>query len=399
MIRFNKKSIILPLSLLTVILFVFNAKTFHSFANEQSQRLYLKYSYSSVDEYRIASYSNSDIDQLRRNLSIHFPYKKNSDEIPRNIWQVWKSNNISSLDPGLQKLIHTWKDQQNFTYTLLQDVKLGEFLHDAFIDTAPAVLEALDRLPVMVLKADFARYLLMYVYGGVYSDIDTQATKNLTDWISYKNYITPNLPNQIGLVFGIESDRDEKDWNRNSMSRRLQYCQWTLQSKPGHPMYRELIARIVDFTLNNYDPITMILTTKEGKKLDLNKGSKTRQAGILQWTGPATVTDVLFDYLNEVYKTSEFLDPNLDFPKDKMIDPNRDLDLFSKVRFQKLKGAIHNEYDPVERPLGWQNFTKQEEPILFDDDVLLLPHISFGNREGGPIDYVMHYFKGSWKKD
>ncbi|CCH42390.1 Initiation-specific alpha-1,6-mannosyltransferase [Wickerhamomyces ciferrii] len=401
MIIKNKKSTtaLILISTVLLVLFIKSGSQFKSIASKHAQKLYLKYSYSSVDDYRIASYSNDEMDQLRRNLSIHFPYKKNTDEIPRNIWQIWKSDDVTTLDQGLQNLIHTWKDQENFTYTLVQDTKLGEFLHDTFIDTAPAVLEALDKLPEIILKTDFARYLLMFVYGGVYSDIDTRANQNITSWLSYNNTITPDLPNQIGLVMGIESDRDEKNWYRDSMARRLQYCQWTLQSKPGHPMYRELIARIVDITLNGYDTTNQILHTKDGSKFDLKKSSSTRLSGILQWTGPGVITDAVFDYLNDVYKTSEFLDPELDFKNDKMIDPNRKLNLFSKVKYEKLRGYIHNGYDPIERPWGWQNLTKQEKPILFDDDVLLLPRKSFGNIDGGQLDYVKHFFKGTWKNN
>ncbi|CCH42384.1 Initiation-specific alpha-1,6-mannosyltransferase [Wickerhamomyces ciferrii] len=395
--KVNKKIVtIIPISIIIFLFLLTNGSQFKSIANQQAQQLYLKYSYNSVDEYRVATYNHDSLGELRRNLSIHFPYTKNTDEIPRNIWQMWKHDDVKSLDKGLQDLIETWQHQENFTYKLIPDNYLDVFINETFAETAPMVMEAFHKLPLIILKSDFMRYLLMFVYGGVYSDIDTSLHRNLTKWISYENTITPNLPNQIGLVMGIESDRDEKNWARNSMPRRLQYCQWTLQSKPGHPMYRELITRIVDLTLNHFDPKTMTLI-KNGKTFDLNKGSNTKQSGILQWTGPATITDALFDYLNEVYKTSELLDPELDFKQDKMIDPNRDLNLLSKVKFEKLRGATHNEYIPVERPIGWQNFTKQVHPILFDDDVLLLPHISFGNREGGDLDYVMHHFKGSWK--
>ncbi|CCH42389.1 Initiation-specific alpha-1,6-mannosyltransferase [Wickerhamomyces ciferrii] len=397
-IKNKKTTAIILISTVLLTLFLKCGSQFKSIANKHAQQLYLKYSYGSVDEYRVASYSNDEMDQIRRNLSIHFPYKKNTDEIPKNIWQIWKSDNISTLDEGLQDLIHSWKDQENFTYTLVQDTKLGEFLHDSFIDTAPAVLKALDKLPEIILKTDFARYLFMFAYGGVYSDIDTRSNHNITNWLSYNNTITPDLPNQVGLVMGIESDNDQKEFYRGEMARRLQYCQWTLQSKPGHPMYRELVSRIVDLTLNHFDPETMTLT-KDGKKFNLKKGSSTRMAGILDWTGPGIVTDAVFDYLNDVYKTSELLNPELDFKNDKMIDPNRELNLFSRVKYQLQRGFINNGYDPLERPLGWQNFTKQVRPILFDDDVLLLPQKSFAGFDGGPLNYVRHFFKGTWKNN
>jgi mannosyltransferase OCH1-like enzyme len=51
----------------------------------------------------------------------------------------------------------------------------------------------------------------------------------------------------IGLIVGIEADPDRDDWH-DWYSRRLQFCQWTLVSKPGHPILREDIevCRVVE---------------------------------------------------------------------------------------------------------------------------------------------------------
>lgn len=203
--------------------------------------------------------------------------------------------------------------------------------------------------------------------------------------------------NKVGLVIGIESDRDEKSWARNGMARRLQFCQWTIQSKIGHPFYRQLIYRISDLALNHFDPKTNILT-KHGKKYDLNSGSPTKFAAIMEWTGPGMFTDVIFEYLNNVYKTTEqILEPGKDFAQQKIINPNLELDVQSKIRYPRLRGSWHNEYHPIQRPFGWQNITKQEKPVLFDEDVLLLPIVNFNGKKGDADDYTQHHFKGSWK--
>ena len=57
--------------------------------------------------------------------------------------------------------------------------------------------------------------------------------------------------NRSGLVVGIEADPDRPDW-ADWYARRIQFCQWTIQLKRGHPMLRELIAKITDITLTRH---------------------------------------------------------------------------------------------------------------------------------------------------
>jgi mannosyltransferase OCH1-like enzyme len=39
--------------------------------------------------------------------------------------------------------------------------------------------------PKGVMKADFWRYAVLYFYGGVYTDIDTDPYKSIRDWPHY----------------------------------------------------------------------------------------------------------------------------------------------------------------------------------------------------------------------
>lgn len=372
---------------------------FHEPSNTKLTKAYKDYykGYHSVDEFKFHNvYKKNDI---RYKLSKAFPYEKSTDKTPKNIWQMWKNNDIKSLDKGLQDLIRTWRTQEEpekggFKYELIGDDQLSNIVNTTFKDV-PEIIEAFHILPKIILKSDMMRYLLVYAFGGIYSDIDTSLNKDVLDWWTYHDEVFEQ-ENKVGLVIGIESDRDEKNWARNGMARRLQFCQWTIQSKIGHPFYRELIFNIADLALNHYDPKKNILT-KNGKKYDLNKGSPTKFAAIMEWTGPGMFTDTIFQYLNEIYQTSEKLNPDLNFGTQKIINPNLKLDLFSKVRYQRLKNSWHNEYDPISRPWGWQNMTKQQEPILFDDDFLLMPIVAFNGKKGEPDDYTQHHFKGSWK--
>jgi alpha 1,6-mannosyltransferase len=144
--------------------------------------------------------------------------------------------------------------------------------------SVPEVLEAYQALPLPVLKADFFRYLILLARGGIYSDIDTYALKSTTEWLP------DSVPREaIGLVIGIEADPDREDWAQ-WYSRRIQFCQWTIQSKPGHPVLREIVANITIETLKK-------------KKAGVLKSFKDKN--VIEFTGPAVWTDIIFNYMND----------------------------------------------------------------------------------------------------
>jgi alpha 1,6-mannosyltransferase len=85
-----------------------------------------------------------------------------------------------------------------------------------------------------------------------------------------------------GLVIGIEADPDREDWAQ-WYSRRIQFCQWTIQAKPGHPALRNIVANITEETLKR---------KAEGR---LTKDTK----NIVEFTGPALWTDTIFSFFND----------------------------------------------------------------------------------------------------
>lgn len=144
-------------------------------------------------------------------------------------------------------------------------------------ESIPEVLEAYNAMPLPVLKADFFRYLILLARGGIYSDIDTMALKPATEWIG-----SAFKPSHLGLVIGIEADPDRPDW-KDWYSRRIQFCQWTIQSKRGHPILRNIVSKITKETL-----------TRKRKGTLSHKHDD-----VVEWTGPAAWTDSAFDYFND----------------------------------------------------------------------------------------------------
>jgi alpha 1,6-mannosyltransferase len=213
---------------------------------------------------------------LREQLEYQFPYDPTS-KFPAYIWQTWKYTPAQGeFGEEFREAEASWTIlHPTFVHEVItDDVAINVIRH--FYASVPEVLEAYLALPLPVLKADFFRYLILLARGGIYSDIDTAALKAATEWVP------PHVPrSSFGLVIGIEADPDREDW-ADWYSRRIQFCQWTIQAKPGHPVLRDIVANITEESLKR---------KAEGR---LPKDSK----DIVEFTGPALWTDTIFRFFN-----------------------------------------------------------------------------------------------------
>lgn len=295
---------------------------------------------------------------IRQQLAYQFPYEPRKP-FENNIWQTWKVGLDEPTFPLNYKGYQTDWDElnPNYNHYVLPDAECHELI-DQLYTPVPDVARAYKLMPKSILKADFFRYLILLARGGVYSDIDTVGIKPIDTWISAQKTIF-DKPNGAGLVVGIEADPDRPDW-ADWYARRIQFCQWTIQAKKGHPMLRELVARITELTLDRQ------------KKGQLKKVLGKDQGGdIMNWTGPGIWTDTVFEYMNNVLQTEEN---------------------FKTQRYDEI--------------ITWKLFTGIEAPVVVDD-VLVLPITSFSPDVGqmgakstnDPYCYAKHMFLGSWKDD
>ena len=184
----------------------------------------------------------------------------------------------AGFSENLRPLEASWSEKHpGFVHEVVAD-KAATYLISYLYASVPEVVEAYKSLPEPVLKADFFRYLILLARGGIYSDIDTEALKPASDW----------LPDDfdratVGLIIGIEADPDRHDWQL-WYSRRIQFCQWTIQAKPGHPVLRDIVATITEDTLR----------MKRDGVLKVGELPKS----IVEFTGPAVWTDAVFSYFN-----------------------------------------------------------------------------------------------------
>lgn len=335
---------------------------------------------------------------LREKLSYYFPYEPEKP-IPRTVWQTWKCLPEDSGFPSAYKAPHrSWKlANPNSDVILIPDDHVEEFIETTFQDV-PEVVATFKTLPANIMKADFFRYLVIFARGGTYSDLDTFCLKPIDSWVTFNPkyqssaYSTGKpgskkspMSTPIGMTIGIEADPDRPDW-ADWYARRIQFCQWTIQGKSGHPLLRELIVRIVEETARK----------KQMNKLNKVEG-KDRGGDIMQWTGPGIFTDTVFDYLNNVVTNGK---------------SNDGYGIGSKYwlenkKYRNSKPDVDRKGIPLNsnrQKINWQTFTGMEDPLVIDD-VMILPITSFSPGVGqmgskdtkDPLAYVQHLFKGSWK--
>ncbi|EJT70927.1 initiation-specific alpha-1,6-mannosyltransferase [Gaeumannomyces tritici R3-111a-1] len=280
---------------------------------------------------------------LYEKLAYQYPYDVET-KFPAYIWQTWKYTPAHG-EFNFREQEATWTDQHpGFIHEVITDTVAVHLLRLLYA-SVPEVLEAYEALPLPVLKADFFRYLILLARGGIYTDIDTYALRSALEWIP------ESVPRDaVGLVIGIEADPDRPDW-KDWYSRRIQFCQWTIQAKPGHPVLREIVSRVTQETLRR-------------KRAGL---LETSDKNVVEFTGPAIWTDIVFDYFND----------------DRYFD------------MTNSKG-----------PIDWRNFTGMDMPKRVGD-VIVLPITSFspGVQQMGakeyddPMAFVKHDFEGTWKPE
>jgi len=275
-------------------------------------------------------------------LAYQFPYDLEI-KFPAYIWQTWKWT-AAHAEFNFRDQEASWTEQHpGFIHEVITD-QVAVHLIRLLYASVPEVIEAYEALPLPVLKADFFRYLILLARGGIYSDIDTYAIRSAVDWIP------ESVPrNMVGLVIGIEADPDRPDW-QEWYSRRIQFCQWTIQSKPGHPVLRDAVSQITEETLRR---------KRAGSLRSIH------DKNVIEFTGPALWTDIIFEYFND-------------------------------ERYFDMKDSVG--------PIDYRNFTGMEHAKRVGD-VIVLPITSFspGVQQMGakdvddPMAFVKHEFEGLYR--
>ena len=152
--------------------------------------------------------------------------------IQKNIFQTWWTRD---LPPEIQGIINRLKEMNpNYNYYLYTDEEMDNFVKDYY---PGEIYECYSRLNLIVAKADFWRYLVLYKYGGVYLDIDSAIDVRLDDFIGIED-----------AILSPESNRDT-------------FTQWALFFNMNHPILKRTIEFVVDNIKHNRYPHNVLQMT------------------------------------------------------------------------------------------------------------------------------------------
>jgi hypothetical protein len=158
----------------------------------------------------------------------------NLTKIPRNIFQTWYTKNISDQ---FRELTQTWiNNNLNYAYFLFDDNDCELFIKKNF---EIQVYNAYCRIIPGAFKADLWRYCILYIYGGVYVDIDTICINTIDDYLN----------NDIEFMTPI-------DLNNCPHYGKYNLFNSFIASIPKHPILLDCINRIVHNVENNIVPFS-----------------------------------------------------------------------------------------------------------------------------------------------
>lgn len=180
-------------------------------------------------------------------------YNIKNNKIPKIIIQTYYSNYVNlKIADNIKFILNNNPKYQYFLITDKQGIELIKKYFDDY------VLNAFLKLNVGAAKGDFIRYVALYIYGGVYLDLDSSITINLDNFINY----------DLDFIFFY-------DHAYNLMNT-------PIITKKNNPLILKLIYEVVKRIYNN-------------------------EQNIFLATGPTVFTDVIYNDItnNNIYNVSQ----------------------------------------------------------------------------------------------
>lgn len=107
-------------------------------------------------------------------LYIKSSVQNNNSKIEKNIIQTYKNNNINTfIYNNIKRMLLLNND---YNYIFITDEIAIDLIKNNFDENT---LSAFNKLNIGAAKGDFVRYIAMYVYGGVYLDLDASIETKL----------------------------------------------------------------------------------------------------------------------------------------------------------------------------------------------------------------------------
>lgn len=146
--------------------------------------------------------------------------------IPRILSQTWKT---SELPGPLAAYRDSWvRHNPGMECRIHDDAAARDIVHDVI----PGKIDAYDRLPFPVMKADIYRYAVVWRDGGYYADLDMECLKGL-----------PEALFEPGCLLAVEAIVTERRRQELGYARPYQIANCIFGAVPRHPFLRAALDR------------------------------------------------------------------------------------------------------------------------------------------------------------
>jgi len=185
---------------------------------------------------------------------------------PPIIHQIWLGNRpFPSSFSRSQESFRT--KNPDMYYALWRDNDIACLIRRFYPVLAPVYA----KITRVATTSDLARYLVLYVFGGFYSDTDTVCLQPIRKW--------PMLEGTQAMV-GLEAEFSHvPNWQDMIVVRQIQVSVWTLASTPLHPLFGSAIHGI------------FVNCTRLSRE-------KLEGMDVMEVAGPGYFTDTVFHYMH-----------------------------------------------------------------------------------------------------
>lgn len=186
---------------------------------------------------------------------------------PKHIYQVWYQGCSQVSKQVYLENMKTWRLlNPTWKYSCVSHHEL----RTACAKFSPECVEAYDRFQHMHMKIDLGRYVLLYLYGGIYVDMDAYTLRGLDNSSYITNLIERYETNKMH-VLGVSS-MNIKPWESMIVVGQKQYLNNAVMlSSPGNPLLKAFIKSILERAKTNSGGDPYIQVTKTTGPHHFNK--------------------------------------------------------------------------------------------------------------------------------
>jgi hypothetical protein len=285
--------------------------------------------------------------------------------------------------------VHVFGALLTLYYLQLVNNEWAEEFVTLTLGSIPGLATFYHEYPHRVLRGDLLRYLILWYYGGYYTDVDVFPARSIKSCPSLQKSVFGTTDPDISLVVGVEIDepfaspQKMRDWH---WVRSYGFLQYTIYAPQRFsPLLRDVVVRVLSHTKRHRENSNILF------------GAKYNELTTLEITGPGVFTDAILDVLSDTLPA--------DHP---MVSISAKADAGLGDLVSESSGI------PVDR-VTWAPFHKLKEPLCVKGSeakngkqlggLCVLPINAWGNgqRHSGSEGFdsshacINHRFSGHWK--